>query len=360
MKVGIVSVFDNNNHGNRLQNYALQQTLLKYADQVVTIKNKPYYSKKSRIARMLPLAESVVFNRLLGMERRARIVGFTNRYIRLSRGCYWYDKGAVTLKKADCCDLYCAGSDQIWNPAMGRWGSFDYLGFARQEQTFSYAASFGIDEIPEEYRAAARDGLSHIRYISVREDAGQKIVKDLTGRTDARVLVDPTMLLTAEEWDRVIAKPKAAVPEKYVLTYFLGAVSEERKAAIQARARDLDCQLVEIMDPSSPFHAVGPDEFAWLIKNARYVCTDSFHGSVFSFLYGRPFAAFSRQSKGPDMGSRMKTFMAKFSLEHCAAPGDTLPEYCAQPDYSIGYTALDAERAKSKEFLDEVFREIKG
>lgn len=360
MKVGIVTVFDNNNQGNRLQNYALQQVLLRYADEVVTMKNKPWYSKKSRIARMLPLAESAFLNRVLGMERRARIVEFTNRHVKLSRGCYWYDKEGQEPKKADCCDLYCVGSDQVWNPAMGRRKSFDYLGFAPSEQTFSYAASFGIDEIPEEHRAAVSEGLQHIKHISVREDAGKRIVEDLTGRTDARVLVDPTMLLTRQEWDQVIETPRGDVPQEYVLTYFLGRVSPERRSAIEQRAAELGCGLIEVMDPQSSFHAVGPDEFVWLIKNAKYICTDSFHGSVFSFLYGRPFAVFTRESKGPDMGSRMKTFMAKFSLEHCAAMENVLPEYCASPDYSKGYAALDVERAKSTAFLDTVFQELKG
>ena len=360
MKVGIVTVFDNNNHGNRLQNYALQQVLAHYANQVVTMKNKPWYSKKSRIARMLPLAESAFLNRVLGMERRAKIVEFTNRHIQLSRGCYWYDKCGQAPKKADCCDVYCAGSDQIWNPTMGRRGTFDYLMFAPAERTFSYAASFGIDEIPEQYRSAVAEGLKHIRHISVREDAGKQIVEGLTGRTDAQVLVDPTMLLSREDWDRVIARPKGNVPPKYLLTYFLGKVSDSRSCAIRARAEELGCELIEIMDPQSPFHAVGPDEFVWLIKNATYICTDSFHGSVFSFLYGRPFAVFAREDKGPDMGSRMKTLMAKFSLEHCAAQGNALPAYDAAPNYEIGYAALEAERAKSKAFLDDVFREIKG
>lgn len=356
MKVGIVTVFDNNNHGNRLQNYALQQVLLRYADEVVTMKNKPWFSDKSRIARMLPLAESVFFNRLLGMERRARLVEFTNRYVRLSRGCYWYDKAGQAPKKADRCDVYCVGSDQVWNPTMGRRGSFDYLAFAPEERTFSYAASFGIDQIPLEYRQPVADGLGHIKDISVREDAGKKIVEDLTGRTDAQVLVDPTMLLRREDWDRVIAKPKAAVPENYVLTYFLGKVSDSRRAVIEERARELGCAIIEVMDPNSPFYAVGPDEFVWLIKNAKYICTDSFHGSVFSFLYGRPFAVFAREDKGPDMGSRMKTFTAKFSLKGCAAAGDVLPAYEPEPDYSVGYAALEAERAKSRAFLDTVFK----
>ena len=290
------------------------------------------------------------------MERRGRIVEFTNRYIRLSRGCYWYDKAEQSPGKADRCDLYCTGSDQVWNPTMGRRESFDYLGFADRDQTFSYAASFGIDEIPAEYRQAVADGLRHIKHISVREDAGKGIVEELTGRTDAQVLVDPTMLLSREDWDRVIARPKWNVPKNYILTYFLGKVSDARKAAIQERAKELDCELIELMDRNSPFYAVGPDEFVWLIKNAKYICTDSFHGSVFSFLYGRPFAMFARLSQGPDMGSRMKTFMTRFSLTHCAAAEDVLPAYEAQPDYSAGYAALEAERAKSKAFLENVFK----
>jgi hypothetical protein len=356
MKVGIVTIFDNNNHGNRLQNYALQQILLRYTDQVVTMKNKPWYSEKSRIARMLPLAESAFLNRVLGMERRGRIVEFTNRHVRLSRSCYWYDKDGQAPKKADRCDVYCIGSDQIWNPTMGRGGSFDYMTFAPSERIFSYAASFGIDEIPEEYQNAVAAGLNHIKHISVREDAGKRIVETLTGRTDAQVLVDPTMLLTKEEWDQVIAMPKAQVPENFLLTYFLGGVSEERRAAIMERAEQLGCELVEVMNPNSPFYAVGPHEFVWLIKNAKYICTDSFHGSVFSFLYGKPFAVFARTGKGPDMGSRLKTFMDKFSLQACAAVETAMPEYCAEPDYSTGYAALEMEREKSKLFLDNVFK----
>lgn len=360
MKVGIISIFDNNNHGNRLQNYALQQILLRYADQVVTIKNKPYYGKSNRLVRMLPISENVLFNRLLGKHRRARIVAFTNKHVNTGKGCYWYDRGDVTLKQEDQCDLYCAGSDQVWNPTMGRGGNLDYLGFAPSEATFSYAASFGLDELPVQARPAARDGMQHIRSLSVREDAGAEIVKDLTGRTDAQVLVDPTLLLTVEEWDQILTMPKGPVPQKYVLAYFVGKLSSERKQLLSQRAYDMGCQLIDVMDPQSPFHAVGPDELVWLIKYARLVCTDSFHGSVFSFLYGKPLAIFARQGKGPDMGSRLKTLVSKFSLEACVASEKVLPEYDPQPDYSAGYAALAAEREKSKAFLDRVFEEYKG
>lgn len=360
MKIGIITIFDSENMGNRLQNYALQQVLKRYATQVVTIMNKPKPgSLQEQLKRKSPLAESIIANRLIGKTRKAQLLRFNKKYILTTKTMYWNNPSKAVIKSQDCCDYYCAGSDQVWNPLIGR-SSFDYLGFAPSEQTFSYAASFGIDEIPEEHRAAVSEGLQHIKHISVREDAGRKIVEELTGRTDAQVVVDPTMLLTVQEWDQVISNPRGDVPQNYVLTYFLGAVSEDRKAAIQARAKALGCELIELMDRNSPFYAVGPDEFVWLIKHAKYICTDSFHGSVFSFLYGRPFAIFAREGKGSDMGSRMKTFMAKFSLEHCAAMGNVLPEYRACPDYSVGYAALEAERAKSKAFLDTVFQELKG
>ena len=82
------------------------------------------------------------------------------------------------------------------------------LGFADSEKTFAYAASFGIDEISEEYVKDAKTGLEHIKYISVREDAGKSIIEKLTGRNDVQVVVDPTMLLTTEEWDQIAEKPK--------------------------------------------------------------------------------------------------------------------------------------------------------
>lgn len=356
MKVGIVTIFDNENLGNRLQNCALHYVLERYADTVLTIKNKPKHSSCiQNLCSALPWAESILANKLLGKTRKVCFLRFNEANIRTSRKCYWSNVNNSGLKKADRCDRYCVGSDQIWNPMNGRGGSFDYLAFASSKKTFSYAASFGIDEIPEQHRAAAAEGLKHIRHISVREDAGRKIVEDLTGRTDAQVVVDPTMLLTVQEWDQVISKPRGDVPQNYVLTYFLGAVSEDRKAAIQARAKALGCELIELMDRNSPFYAVGPDEFVWLIKHAKYICTDSFHGSVFSFLYGRPFAIFAREGKGPDMGSRMKTFLSKFSLENCAVAGNVLPEYAEYPDYSAGYAVLEEERTKSTAYLNKVF-----
>lgn len=357
MKVGIVTIYDTENMGNRLQNYALQQALSKYADQVLTLRNKP--KVESALANRIHasfLAESAPLNRLLGKRRKAKLLQFNRQFLRLSRTCYWYNDPSASLKSRDRCDLYCAGSDQVWNPFFERSGMFSYLGFADSDRTFSYAASFGIDAIPEEFTGDVRVGLAHIPSISVREDAGRAIVQKLTGRTDAQVLIDPTMLLTGEEWDRVACAPTAPLPQSYILLYFLGELSQQRQQAIARKAEQLHCQVINLLDRRSPFYNIGPGEFLYLIKHAAMVCTDSFHGSVFSFLWQRPLVIFDRIENGAGMGSRLKTFAGKFHLEDRLAKQDGIPEEADAADYSAGLAILEAEREKAYAFLSGVFR----
>lgn len=352
MEIGVVTIYDNGNLGNRLQNYALQKKLNEYG-KVVTIKNQKTCSGINKL--LTHIFEYVFINHLFRRCKRENLLRFTQKYIFTNNKCYCFDKDHFLLDKKDKFEYYCAGSDQIWNPNFGRTGMFNYLGFAEREQTFSYAASFGVEEIPEEHKEAVRKGLQHIKHISVREDAGKRIVEELTGRTDVEVLVDPTMLLTTQEWDKILRAPKAKLPEKYILTYFLGPVSTERRAAIQQKADQMGCQIIEVMDKNSPFYAIGPDMFVYLIKHAQMVCTDSFHGSVFSFLYQRRLAVFDREGFGNNMGSRIDTLAAKFHLEHCRVKGNVLPGWDDEPDYTEGYKELETEREKSRAFLNTVF-----
>lgn len=355
MKAGIVTIYDTGNFGNRLQNYALQQVLLKYADQVLTLKNKIRYENRlENLKRSSSLAESEFLNGLQGKARKVRFLRFNKRFVRLTRKCYWYNDKDVSLKKSDVCDIYCVGSDQIWNPLLERDEMFNFVGFADRDAVFSYAASFGIDQIPEGSKEKIRRGLEHVKYISVREKSGQRIVEALTGRTDVQVLADPTMLLTAEEWEQVVEKPAGDLPKRYLLAYFLGDVSEERRAEVGRMAQQQDCRIIDLMDPEGEFHKIGPGEFLYLIRNAQMVCTDSFHGSVFSFLWKRPLAIFFREGDS-DMSGRIWTLVDTFHLEGTVARGNRIPESALSGDYSAGYEVLCAEREKSFRFFDMVF-----
>lgn len=357
MKIGIVTIFDNENLGNRLQNFALQEILLDYADEVVTIKNKPYIKDlKTRIIRKSCLAESPGINLLCGKRRKAAILSFNRQYIYLSHKCYCYEQLCEEkIEKCDLCDFYCAGSDQIWNSNIGRNGGFNYLSFSPYNRNFSYAASFGTESIPDKFKKDVAAGLKNLKYISVREDAGKRIVEELTGRTDAEVLIDPTMMYDIEKWNQIAKEPDNMCKERYVLLYFLGGITDSRKQEIQQIALDKGWKIVNILDKASKFYNIGPKEFIYLIKNAELVCTDSFHASVFSFLYDIPLAIYERFGKDANMGSRLQTFVEKFNLERCIVQNDIISPAILTNDYSSGHLLLEKEREKARYYLDHVF-----
>lgn len=354
MKIGIVTIYDNTNIGNRLQNYALQTILLKYADSVITIKNKPFSpSFMQRIKIKMNVGDSILMNRLAKNNRKANFLEFNKQYIKTSRKCYYYNR--EYHHKIENCDSYCTGSDQVWNPALHITGRLHFLDFSPKDCNFSYAASFGVDEIAEEYVDEVRKGLRNIKHISVREESGKTIVEKLTGRTDAEVLIDPTLYLTAEEWEKISVEPQMDCPRQYVVLYFLGGMSEARKKEIARVASEHGLQVVDLLDKNSPYYSLGPSEFLYLIKNASLVCTDSFHASVFSFLFERPLSIFPREGKHSNMGGRLTNLTEKFGLQDCMAENEEILDNVWKIDYTYGKRILQSEKRKADRYLKSVF-----
>lgn len=356
MKVGIITIYDNLNIGNRLQNYALQKILQKYADEVVSIRNKPRpKTLKDKMIRSSFFSESVFANAVLGKKRKVQFLKFNKAYLNNSKSCTLFDRNSYD-ENIEKCDYYCAGSDQIWNPNIGRVGLFNYLDFSPIDRNFSYSASFGIDKIPDKFKNDVANGLKNIKHISVREVVGKKIVEDLTGRTDAEVLIDPTLYFDADEWAKIAQNPKFLTDDKYVLTYFLGGASEKRRAEIEHIAQNNGFKIIDILDKKTGYYdKVGPSEFVYLIKNAKLVCTDSFHASVFSFIFDRPLEIFPREGKGINMNSRLETLTSKFELEKCLINNEHIDENIFEVDYTEGHRKLIDERNKVDRFLNKVF-----
>ena len=247
------------------------------------------------------------------------------------------------------------GSDQVWNPKFDRLSDVDLLSFATLGQRISFSASFGISELPENSKEKAKRELEKFKSISVREDRGKEIVEELTERKDVQVLVDPTMLLTSEEWDKVANKPEQLKTDKYILNYFLGEMSEKRKKEIERIAKENNCEIINILDKNNPFYQTGPCEFLYLEKNAFLICTDSFHSSVFAILYNRPFVVFDREDSNEKMNSRLDTLLKKFKLENRWYK-DKITEEQLQVDYKESYIILEEERKKAKEFLENAIK----
>ena len=342
MKIGIITLIGNCNCGNRLQNYAVQY-YLKH-NEVVTINNNSSYILE-------------VLKRLKGLkvyidpknerERYKKFILF-NKRINFSKKVYFSNSNLSDLNKFD---FLVVGSDQVWNPTFGRLKDLELLSFADNNKRIAFSASFGIDNIPENMKLKVGEELKKFKAISVREDRGKEIVEELTGRKDVEVLVDPTMLLRVDEWDKVSKKPKMLKSKKYILNYFLGDLSYDRKKEIERVAKENDCDIINMLDRNSQFYACGPSEFLYLEKNAFLICTDSFHSCVFAILYNRPFIVFDREDKNmANMNSRIETLMNKFNLKNRIFTGKITEDNLIH-NYDDVYKILEKERIKAEKFI---------
>lgn len=354
-KIGIVTIVDNNNYGNRLQNYAVSSILKKMKFDVTTIKNVTSYNNRDKyVLRKIKNIGSNSFNSY--SENKNRKISFEcfNQTINFS-------SKRITVYSKYCYDYLLVGSDQVWNPHFGRLRDVDLLDVKCNKETkkISFSASFGVNELPNHLdRQKLLKCFNDFEAISVREDAGKEILKDLGYKGEVSVLVDPTMLLTASEWDEVSKKPEMLKTEKYILNYFLGDLSKERMNEIQRVAKENDCEVINILDKNSPFYECGPSEFLYLEKHAFLICTDSFHSSVFAVLYNRPFIVFDREQENVvNMNSRLDTLISKLKLENRKYNGKCITFENMNHNYTEAYKQLEIERKKSINFLKNALKE---
>lgn len=344
MKAGIVTINDNDNYGNRLQNYALYKILENNNFDVTTIVNEPFSNTKKLY--LLRILKNINYKGTYSdNKKRSQNFKEFNNNIKFS------SKKITAYSKLKEYDYVITGSDQVWNPGFGRLRDVDLLTIVPGNKRIAFSASFGVNSIPDKIKPRVAKELNKFKAISVREDRGKEIVEELTGRKDVEVLVDPTMLLTSEEWDKVSKKPKMLKTDKYILNYFLGELSEERKKEIQRVAQENNCEIINILDKNSPFYECGPSEFIYLEKHAFLICTDSFHSSVFAILYNRPFIVFDREQKNvANMNSRLETLLNKFKLENRKYK-DKITKENLNHDYTEAYKILEKERIKADKFL---------
>lgn len=344
MKIGIVTIIDNDNYGNRLQNYAVQEVIKKYGLETLTLKNSSYSNTKSnfllRQIKNLNYKGTYSFNQL----RRKKFEEF-NQYIDFSQ------KKITAFSKCQEYDYFITGSDQVWNPNISRMRDVDLLSFVPPIKRISFSASISVNYLTSKSQKSLAKEVKKFKNISVREDRAKEIVEELTGRTDVEVLVDPTMLLSNEKWDKVSKKPEQLKTDRYILNYFLGELSESRKKEIERIAKENDCEVINILDKNSPFYQTGPSEFLYLEKNAFLICTDSFHSCVFAILYNRPFIVFDREENIVSMNSRIETLINKFNLKDRKYNGEKITEENLNHDYTEAYEILEKEREKANNFL---------
>ena len=304
-RIALITLVDFDNYGNRLQNYALEKVLADMGNTVTSIvPYKPDFVKWT-IKKFIKADGDTLRNKYLKSRRLKEFLEFDNQYV----NTYAINSNNFDSIQVENYDCFVSGSDQVWNPD---WADYTYektfLRFCRKEKRVAYAASFGVDSIPEKWIDKYKTGLSEFQYLSVRENKAVEIVEELIGKTYERVL-DPTMLLDKDEWDRIAIVPPQCMNKNYILTYFLGGRSDAVNKDILEYARKYDCHVINLLDLNDPNYFVGPDKFVGLISKAKLVLTDSFHATVFSIIYERTFVVYNRKGIGSKMGSRLSSLL---------------------------------------------------
>ena len=364
MKIGIVTIVDYTNYGNRLQNYALYyvlrkkygckvKTLATHKEQLFCDKNYIAWSKEM-FAKQLSIILPSVAEKGFG-NNITRWSNFYNWSKRIPTKHY-YGNDKLSEKLNEKYDLFFAGSDQIWNYHFASFRKFNYnyfLKFADNKKKIAISGSFGVEEIPTKWRKVYIDGLSSFSYISVREDAGQAIVKELLGE-DVPVLIDPVMMLSSEEWLKVSKKPRVDCSRPYILKYYLGDEAEEDKIDLWAMKNGYE--VYELLNDKIPeLYSAGPGEFITLISNASLICSDSFHCIAFSIIFSKPFIVYNRRGKDMDMSSRLDTLLNKFGFQNRWKHLLNADEYLTS-DYELAKKQLQIEQQKFTDYISTVLK----
>lgn len=335
------------NFGNRLQNYALQETVKSLGYNVESIRRK---YKTNPVAALFSTV-STYAKYIVGM--RIRYFRIFDRNILFS-SCYAYPNG-ISKEIKDHYDCIIAGSDQIWNPLYPALvGSSDLLSFATTSKRVAYAASFGIEKIPDEKKDEYAKALTDFDFISVREAAGAGIIKALIGK-DVPVVLDPVLLLSAEQWKMVEMKPKNKkfnLKEKYAVVYGLGGISNEMNEKI-GRLKTEGIQIIDVISKNHGVRpALGPSEFVYLIHHAEIVLTDSFHAMVFSIIFRKRFITFPRpiSRTGLDINSRIVSLAIELGFQDYYKEGKI---DCSMPiDWDSFQILLNKKKSQSIEYLE--------
>jgi len=234
-----------------------------------------------------------------------------------------------------------------------------YLQFVDRSKRIALAPSIAVEEIPEASKNSFIEGVCGFDKLSVREKQGGELIKRLTGK-EAEVLIDPTMALTAAEWEDALALEEKKAEEKYILLYFLGEVSDAWMTSVRKYADQNGYRIVSayIKDGLGQHNSFGPGQFVDLIRNAEFVFTDSFHGVAFSMIFNRSFYAFprwnSRQDGNVRTKSRILSILEKMGLEERMC--EAFPEEILTIDYEKTNRLMNAERTRFSQYIRNALR----
>ncbi len=383
-KLGICICYQVKNYGSQLQSYATTVELKRRGIDFEIIRYKKKFTPKLilsliprlfnpvfvserfflRYPKKIRLKLDREFNKNNSLRNSCLSKFSQERFTDLSPVYYGYDELCKASKNYDGVMV---GSDQLWAPS-GITSNFYNLMFVDDNVLkISYAASMGVKRIKKKLHKLYSTFLSRMDFVSVRENTAKKLVEELSTNT-AEVVVDPVLLLTGDDWLHEIPDKKL-YDEPYIFAYFLGKTPQYRNAVTKfAKENGLKIVTSHHMDSYNKAdigfgdyapYDIGPQEFVNLIRNAEYVFTDSFHGSVFSMLYEKKFMVFNRYSDQSisSKNSRIDSFCENYGLNDRRFNGD-INAVDNKIDYDYVLEKAEEHRQKSLAFLDKALKDF--
>ena len=282
MKIGIFTIFGGLNYGNKLQNYALQQFLLKNGYEVETIQYKVRFPQKeiSLYKKLKHYCYKYLSSGFIdslwnikcftnkkryrkkilqkNLKREKLFLNFQNTNLILSSKKYL--SGDELIECNSIYDFVIVGSDQVWNPYWQGQRDEYFLSFMSENKRLCYAPSIGVEALPQIQQKRYAELLLRFKSLSCREKQGANLIYDLTNKECVHV-VDPVFLLDESEWLKLVT---SKYEKKYILTYFLGNKSFETKNMIDSVAKKYGLCIVDIYDETnvnSEFAGVEEQDF---------------------------------------------------------------------------------------------------
>lgn len=350
-KVGIITFHNAHNYGAVLQAYALQETVrtLGYEPYIINYKNKkvlrPYkliqYSKKNPVKCVKKLYSSFK-NYSINKIKYDKFEYFISEKLNLTKRYNSVKNLKNNFPKLDC---YITGSDQVWNTGIvGELSDAYTLNFGDDKiNRISYAASVGNSSIEEKYKQDYKNKLNKINYISVREESAKENLKEILNK-NIEVVLDPTLLLSMEEWNKRIEN-KEKINEKYIFAYMVQE-NEEYKKIVDYLAKETGLKVIHFNEE----HTAEPFDFINLIKNAEYVVATSFHATVFSIIFNKKFFIVPHEKTG----LRVINLLEKLGIEnrvYYKLQDFENIDYNFETDYEKVKGKLEIEKEKSIKFL---------
>lgn len=365
MKIDIVTLHRAQNYGSVLQAFALQKQIEKLGHQAYILDYYPErYTNKGLLKRLknkssrfnnplvLLIAKLLIYPSYL--KKGIQFNKFMH-YLNLEKPSFaTNEEGKGRFTDADA---YCAGSDQIWN---SHWNEGVekalFLDFVpKGKLCFSYAASIGLSNIPANEIDETKILLDKFEFLSLREDKGVELVKEL-GRTDAVQCLDPTLLMSKEEWS--LYADDSYKGKEYVLTYNLHHDPEIDKCAkaiaskYHLQIRNISYNWHDIVRHGHLDWCPTVEGFLGLIKNAKYVVADSFHATAFSIIFEKPFVVITPKVAS----SRLSSLLKMLELDDYNINKFTSVKVIEQPiDYIRVKSIIATKQRESISFLNKVF-----